>query len=51
MNNLIKHAKREFIALDYKPVEELKNNDPNRWIQENVFELLNTRCRKWTFSE
>lgn len=39
MSNLIEHAKREFLALGYKPIEECEE-DPNKWIQENVLELL-----------
>lgn len=39
MSNLIKHAKREFLAVGYKPVEE-EEDGPNKWIQENVLELL-----------
>jgi len=40
MSNLINHAKREFLELGYKPIEECKKEDPNKWIQENVLELL-----------
>ena len=39
MGNLIEHAKREFKALGYKPVEECED-DPNKWIQESVLELI-----------
>jgi len=39
MSNYIEHAKRELLALGYKPVSEC-GNDPNKWIQENVFALL-----------
>jgi len=35
----IEHAKREFTALGYKPIEECED-DPNKWIQENILELL-----------
>ena len=37
--NLIEHAKMEFKAVGYKPMEECED-DPNKWIQENVLELL-----------
>ena len=37
-NNFVKHAKREFIAIGYKPVDE--EDGPNKWIQEGTFELL-----------
>lgn len=39
MSRYIEHAKREFLALGYKPIAECEN-DPNKWIQENVLELL-----------
>lgn len=39
MSNLIEHAKREFLKLGYKPIEE-SENDPDKWIQENILELL-----------
>lgn len=39
MSNLIEHAKREFLALGYKPVEQ-EEDGPNKWIQENVMQLL-----------
>ena len=39
MSNLIEHAKREFLKLGYKPIEECEN-EPDKWIQENVLELL-----------
>jgi hypothetical protein len=38
-SNLIAHAKREFKAAGYKPIAECED-DPNKWIQENVLELL-----------
>lgn len=37
--SLIKHALREFQTLGYKPVEQ-EEDGPNKWIQENVLELL-----------
>ena len=41
-SNLVTHAKREFKVLGYKPVEECTDEEdgPNKWIQENVIELL-----------
>lgn len=36
---LILHAKREFLAVGYDPVENCED-DPNKWIQQNVLELL-----------
>lgn len=40
MSTSISHAKREFLKLGYKPIEEYDDDDPNKWVQENVFELL-----------
>lgn len=37
--NCIEHAKREFLKLGYKPIEECED-DPDKWIQEAVLELL-----------
>lgn len=39
MSNLINHAKRELLKLGYKPIEECEE-DIDKWIQENVLELL-----------
>lgn len=39
MSNLLNHAKREFLAAGYKPIEE-EEDGPDKWIQENVLELL-----------
>jgi hypothetical protein len=39
MSNLVEHAKREFLALGYKPINE-EEDGPNKWIQQNVMELL-----------
>lgn len=38
-NNFIKHANREFVAVGYDLND--KEEGPNKWIVENVFELLN----------
>jgi len=38
-SSLVLHAKREFLALGYKPVEEGEGG-PNQWMQENVLQLL-----------
>lgn len=38
-SNLELHAMREFKAAGYKPIDECED-DPNKWIQENVLELL-----------
>lgn len=39
MSNIIDHAKREFIALGYKPVDQ-EEEGPNKWIQQAVLDLL-----------
>lgn len=38
--NYIKHAKREFLAVGYIPLDVEQEEGPNKWIQENIFELL-----------
>ena len=35
----VEHAKKEFLHAGYKPIEE-EEDGPNKWIQENVLELL-----------
>ena len=45
MSNMIEHAKREFLALGYKPIEK-EEDGPNKWIQENVLELLEVFSRQ-----
>ncbi len=35
---LIAHAKRELAAVGYDPAQ--KENDPNKWIQQNLLDLL-----------
>lgn len=39
MGNYDEYARREFKALGYKPIEE-EEEGPNKWVQENVLELL-----------
>lgn len=39
MSNLVEHAKIELLKLGYKPIEDCED-DPDKWIQENVLELL-----------
>lgn len=38
--SLVDHAKREFLALGYTPLDQEQKDEPNKWIQENVLELL-----------
>ena len=40
MSNLIDHAKREFEISGYIPVGQVQEDGPNKWIQENVMQLL-----------
>lgn len=39
MSNLIEHAKRELLIAGYPPVE-VAEEGPDKWIQQNVLELL-----------
>jgi len=39
MSSLVEHAKREFLKAGYKPIDECED-DPDKWIQESVLELL-----------
>lgn len=38
--SLIEHAKREFKLAGYTPLDQEQPDDPDKWIQENVLELL-----------
>ena len=40
MSNTLKHARRELALLGYKLPEEYEENDPNKWICDNILELL-----------
>lgn len=40
MSNYIDHAKQEFKAVGYTPLDQKQEAGPNKWIQENIFELL-----------
>ena len=40
MSNLIEHAKREFRVMGYIPLDKEQEEDPNKWIQENVLQLI-----------
>lgn len=39
-SNLIEHAKKELALAGYIPLDQDQPDDPNKWIQENVLELL-----------
>ena len=39
MSNFINHAKREFLAVGYIPLDQDQEDGPNKWIQENILEL------------
>lgn len=41
-SNLVAHAKREFLAIGYIPVDQPQEDGPNLWIQKAVLELLQT---------
>ena len=40
MSNLIKHAEEEFKRAGYIPLDQEQEDGPNKWIQENIIELL-----------
>ena len=40
MSNILSHAKRELALLGYIPLDQEQEDGPNKWIQENLFELL-----------
>ena len=40
MSNLIEHAKRELKLAGYIPLDQEQEDGPNKWIQENILELL-----------
>ena len=42
----ITKAKREFLAAGYIPLEQEQEEGPNKWIQENVLELLEVFVRQ-----
>jgi hypothetical protein len=39
---VVSHAKKEFLRAGYQPTDEDQEDGPNKWIQENVMELLDT---------
>ena len=40
MSDYVNHAKAEFKKLGYIPLDQEQEEGPNKWIQENVLELL-----------
>ena len=40
MSNTLTHAKRELALLGYIPLDQEQEDGPNKWMQENLFELL-----------
>lgn len=42
MSLLLKHAKRELALLGYLPPETLEADDPNKAVQEDIIELIET---------
>lgn len=39
-SNFLIHAKREFLAAGYTPLDQKQGDGPNKWMQENVLALL-----------
>ncbi len=44
--NTVRHAEREFLAAGYTPLDQAQEDGPNKWIQENVLELLEVFARQ-----
>lgn len=44
--NTVRHAEREFLAAGYIPLDQEQEDGPNKWIQENVLELLEVFSRQ-----
>lgn len=42
----VRHAEREFVAAGYTPLEQAQEDGPNKWIQQNVLELLEVFSRQ-----
>jgi len=40
MSNLIEHAKNEFLACGYIPLDQPQEDGPNKWMQEGTLKLL-----------
>lgn len=40
MSNYTEHVKRELKAAGYVPLDQEQEDSPNKWIQENLLELL-----------
>ena len=45
-DNTVRHAEREFVAAGYTPLDQEQEDGPNKWIQENVLELLEVFARQ-----
>lgn len=43
---IIAHARREFKAAGYIPLDKLQEDGPNKWIQESIMELLEVFARQ-----
>ena len=44
--NTVRHAEREFVAAGYTPLDQEQEDGPNKWVQENVLELLEVFARQ-----
>lgn len=42
----VRHAEREFLAVGYTPLDQAQEDGPNKWIQQNVLELLEAFSRQ-----
>lgn len=45
-SGIILHAEREFLAAGYLPLDQAQEEGPDKWVQENVFELLEVFIRQ-----
>jgi hypothetical protein len=45
-SNFIQHAEREFLAAGYVPLRKAQEDGPDKWIQQNVIELLDVFARQ-----
>lgn len=44
--NIVRHAEREFLAAGYKTLNQEQEDGPNKWMQENVLELIEIFSRQ-----
>lgn len=46
MSNLLMHAKRELALVGYKPVDEFTEEEPDKWVQEQILELVDVFAKQ-----